>query len=183
MGFALAFTSVGIIRFPLPMSSLQTRPDRKTNADSIAYPLARLCFGLIREKAGRAPRDRSPLGKAGASTTSTRGLRRCFGMKTAVVTAFADNEIGRLLEDFILQGGVDTDYMSNWKDYDGIGRIDAQRTEFHRAGLRYSWSEGNARPRQYGSLANEARRCGLGSSCLISEGDAMAAHRRHLSPL
>ena len=37
-----------------------------------------------------------------------RGLRRCFGLRTAVVTAFADNEVGRLLEDLILQGGVDT---------------------------------------------------------------------------
>src|ERR1700690_4554315 len=40
-----------------------------------------------------------------------RGLRRCFGMRTAIVTAFADNPIGRLLEDFILQGGVDQRYV------------------------------------------------------------------------
>ena len=51
-----------------------------------------------------------------------RGLRRCFGMKTAVITAFADNEVGHLVEDFILQGGVDTDLIY-WKKTDGIGRI------------------------------------------------------------
>ncbi len=50
-----------------------------------------------------------------------RGLRRCFGLKTAVVTAFADNEMGRLVEDFILQGGVNVDYVQ-WRDYEGIGR-------------------------------------------------------------
>jgi 2-dehydro-3-deoxygluconokinase len=50
-----------------------------------------------------------------------RGLRRCFGMRTAVVTAFADNPVGRLLEDLILQGGVDTTRIK-WVPYDGIGR-------------------------------------------------------------
>ena len=36
-----------------------------------------------------------------------RGLRRCFGLRTAVVTALADNDIGRLVEELILTGGVD----------------------------------------------------------------------------
>ncbi|MEW5814280.1 MAG: sugar kinase, partial [Spirochaetota bacterium] len=51
----------------------------------------------------------------------SRGLRKCFGMTTAVVTAFADNEIGRLIEDFIMQGGVDV-ALIKWVPYDGIGR-------------------------------------------------------------
>jgi 2-dehydro-3-deoxygluconokinase len=59
--------------------------------------------------------------EGGGEYNVTRGLRRCFGMRTAVVTAFADNEVGRLIEDFILQGGVDTRYIK-WRDYDGIGR-------------------------------------------------------------
>ena len=59
--------------------------------------------------------------EGGGEYNVTRGLRRCFGMNTAVVTAFADNEIGRLIEDFILQGGVDTQHIV-WRDYDGIGR-------------------------------------------------------------
>src|SRR5580765_1759596 len=50
-----------------------------------------------------------------------RGLRRCFGLKTAVCTAFADNDVGRLIEDFILQGGVDTEFIK-WTPYDGVGR-------------------------------------------------------------
>ncbi len=59
--------------------------------------------------------------EGGGEYNVARGLRRCFGLKTAVATAFADNEIGRLLEDFILQGGVDTGFVK-WVPYDGIGR-------------------------------------------------------------
>ena len=59
--------------------------------------------------------------EGGGEYNVARGLRRCFGLKTAVVTAFADNPVGRLVEDFILQGGVDTSYIQ-WKPFDGIGR-------------------------------------------------------------
>src|ERR1700728_4969944 len=48
------------------------------------------------------------------------GLRRCFGLPTAVVTALADNAVGRLVEDLILQGGVDPRYV-RWVPYDGVG--------------------------------------------------------------
>ena len=60
--------------------------------------------------------------EGGGEYNVIRGLRRCFGMKTAVITSFADNEVGRLMEDLILQGGVDTSLI-NWKKTDGIGRI------------------------------------------------------------
>jgi 2-dehydro-3-deoxygluconokinase len=59
--------------------------------------------------------------EGGGEYNVARGLRRCFQMRTALVSAFADNEIGRLLEDFILQGGVDTRFVQ-WKPFDGIGR-------------------------------------------------------------
>jgi 2-dehydro-3-deoxygluconokinase len=59
--------------------------------------------------------------EGGGEYNVARGLRRCFGLKTGVLTALADNEIGRLLEDFILQGGVDTSLIK-WVPYDGIGR-------------------------------------------------------------
>ena len=59
--------------------------------------------------------------EGGGEYNVARGLRRCFGLRTALVSAFADNEIGRLLEDFILQGGVDTSLIK-WAPYDGIGR-------------------------------------------------------------
>jgi len=59
--------------------------------------------------------------EGGGEYNVARGLRKCFGLKTAVVTAFADNELGRLVEDFIMQGGVDTQFIK-WMDYDGVGR-------------------------------------------------------------
>ena len=59
--------------------------------------------------------------EGGGEYNVARGLRRCFGQRTAVVTAFADNEVGRLIEDFILQGGVDTSFIQ-WVPYDGLGR-------------------------------------------------------------
>jgi 2-dehydro-3-deoxygluconokinase len=59
--------------------------------------------------------------EGGGEYNVARGLRRCFGLKTAVCTAFADNGVGRLVEDFILQGGVDTEYV-RWVPSDGIGR-------------------------------------------------------------
>ena len=59
--------------------------------------------------------------EGGGEYNVARGLRRCFGMRTAVVTALADNDIGRLVEDFMLQGGVDASLI-RWVPYDGIGR-------------------------------------------------------------
>lgn len=59
--------------------------------------------------------------EGGGEYNVARGLRRCFGLRTAVVTALADNGIGRLVEDLMLQGGVDTSLI-RWIPYDGIGR-------------------------------------------------------------
>lgn len=59
--------------------------------------------------------------EGGGEYNVTRGLRRVFGLRGAVATAFADNEVGRLVEDFILQGGIDTSLIK-WVDFDGIGR-------------------------------------------------------------
>src|SRR6202012_2402663 len=50
-----------------------------------------------------------------------RGLRRCFGLKTAIVTALADNPVGRLVEGMMNQGGVDQSHVK-WVKYDGVGR-------------------------------------------------------------
>ena len=59
--------------------------------------------------------------EGGGEYNVIRALRKCFGMKTAAITAIADNEIGRLMEDCILQGGVDTSLIK-WMETDGIGR-------------------------------------------------------------
>ena len=59
--------------------------------------------------------------EGGGEYNVARGLRRCFGKRAGVVTAFADNPVGRLVEDFILQGGVDPSLIQ-WVPYDGIGK-------------------------------------------------------------
>ena len=59
--------------------------------------------------------------EGGGEYNVARGLRKCFGLKTAVVSAFVDNEVGHLVEDFIMQGGVNTDFLV-WQADDGIGR-------------------------------------------------------------
>src|SRR6185436_13150299 len=59
--------------------------------------------------------------EGGGEYNVARGLRRCFGLKTAIVTALADNPVGRLIEDLMLQGGVDLTYLK-WVKYDGVGR-------------------------------------------------------------
>ena len=59
--------------------------------------------------------------EGGGEYNVARGLRRCFGLRSAIVTSFADNPVGRLLEDLVLQGGVDQRYVL-WRPYDGVGR-------------------------------------------------------------
>ena len=59
--------------------------------------------------------------EGGGEYNVARGLRRCFGLRTAVVTALADNPVGRLVEDVMLQGGVDLSLV-RWVPYDGVGR-------------------------------------------------------------
>jgi 2-dehydro-3-deoxygluconokinase len=59
--------------------------------------------------------------EGGGEYNTSRGLRKCFGLRTAVCTALVDNEVGRLVEDFIMQGGVDTSLIK-WREDDGIGR-------------------------------------------------------------
>lgn len=59
--------------------------------------------------------------EGGGEYNVARGLRRCFGLRTALLSAFVDNAVGRLLEDLILQGGVDTRFL-RWVADDGIGR-------------------------------------------------------------
>ena len=60
--------------------------------------------------------------EGGGEYNVIRGLHKCFGMNTAVITAFADNEVGLLMKDFIEQGGVSTDLIC-WKKTDGIGSL------------------------------------------------------------
>ena len=72
--------------------------------------------------------------EGGGEYNVARGLRRCFGLKTAVCTAFADNDVGHLLEDFILQGGVNTEFIK-WLPFDGVGHVTRNGLNFTERGF------------------------------------------------
>ncbi len=59
--------------------------------------------------------------EGGGEYNVARGLCRCFSQRTAIVTALVDNDVGRLVEDLMLQGGVDTEFVW-WVPFDGAGR-------------------------------------------------------------
>lgn len=98
--------------------NMKAREDCTFDAVSLGEVMLRLDPGE-----GRIRTTRSfQVWEGGGEYNVVRGLRRCFGMKTAVITALAENEIGMLVEDFILQGGVDTSLI-HWMKTDGIGRV------------------------------------------------------------
>jgi 2-dehydro-3-deoxygluconokinase len=101
------------------MATLQIKPPGSCGYDLIALGeiMLRLDPGEGRVRTAREFKA----WEGGGEYNVARGLRRCFGLKTAVCTAFADNDVGRLLEDFILQGGVDPAFI-RWVPYDGVGR-------------------------------------------------------------
>jgi 2-dehydro-3-deoxygluconokinase len=72
--------------------------------------------------------------EGGGEYNVARGLKRCFGLDTAIVTAFADNPVGRLVQDLIYQGGVDQSLVK-WVDYDGVGRAARNGLNFTERGF------------------------------------------------
>jgi len=96
---------------------LRKKEDCTFDMISLGEIMLRLDPGDSRIRTARSLR----VWEGGGEYNVARGLRKCFGLKTAAVTALADNEVGRLVEDFMLQGGVDTSLIK-WVKYDGIGR-------------------------------------------------------------
>jgi len=84
---------------------------------SLGEIMLRLDPGEVRIRTARS----FDVWEGGGEYNVARGLGRCFGMRGAVVTAIVDNEIGRLLEDLMLTGGVDTSHVK-WVPHDGVGR-------------------------------------------------------------
>ncbi len=114
------------------MSTLHVKP-----AASCQYDLLSLGEIMLRLDPGEG-RIRSArefkVWEGGGEYNVARGLRRCFGLKTAVATAFADNDVGRLIEDFILQGGVATEFIK-WQPFDGVGRVTRNGLNFTERGF------------------------------------------------
>jgi 2-dehydro-3-deoxygluconokinase len=114
------------------MNALNLKPAAKCRYDivSLGEVMLRLDPGEGRIRTAR----NFQAWEGGGEYNVARGLRRCFGQRAAVVTAFAKNEVGLLMEDFILQGGVDTSLIK-WVDYDGIGRTGRNGLNFTERGF------------------------------------------------
>ena len=100
--------------------NLNLRPENECKFDAVSLGeiMLRLDPGEGRIRTARSFRA----WEGGGEYNVIRGLRKCFGLRTAVITAFAENEVGYLIEDFIMQGGVDTSLIK-WMKTDGIGRV------------------------------------------------------------
>ncbi|MBR5614144.1 MAG: sugar kinase [Clostridia bacterium] len=98
--------------------NLKDKKDCKFDAVSLGEVMLRLDPGEGRIRTARNFRA----WEGGGEYNVIRGLHKCFKMDTAVITAFAENEVGYLMEDFIEQGGVDTSLIK-WMKTDGIGRV------------------------------------------------------------
>ncbi|MGB8385449.1 MAG: hypothetical protein WCG47_30120 [Dermatophilaceae bacterium] len=72
--------------------------------------------------------------EGGGEYNVVRGLCRVFGLRTAAVTGLVDNEIGHLIEHFILAGGVDTSLVQ-WTGFDGVGRAARNGLNFTERGF------------------------------------------------
>ncbi|MBN1900090.1 sugar kinase [Candidatus Sumerlaeota bacterium] len=101
------------------MKALEIKPFEKCRWDivSLGEVMLRLDPGDFRIRTTRS----FQVWEGGGEYNVARGLRKCFGLRAALVSAFADNDVGRLLEDLILQGGVDMSHVK-WAKFDGVGR-------------------------------------------------------------
>src|SRR5262245_30122044 len=114
-----AFSRFNVLTSALPMSILAIKSPTDCKYDLLALGeiMLRLDPGEGRIRTAR----QFTVWEGGGEYNVARGLRKCFGLKTAIATAFVDNDVGHLIEDFIMQGGVATDFIQRKPD-DGIGR-------------------------------------------------------------
>src|SRR5438876_10176928 len=101
------------------MASLELKPKDQCRWDLVALGEVML---RLDPGEGRVSTTRTfHAWEGGGEYNVARGLKRCFGVETAIVTALADNPVGRLVQDLIYQGGVDQSHVK-WVTFDGVGR-------------------------------------------------------------
>lgn len=99
--------------------NLVIRPKAECRFDLVALGEVMLRFDPGDERISTARQFR--VWEGGGEYNVARGLKRCFGLDTAIVTALVTNPIGSLIEDLLYQGGVDQSHVY-WVPYDGVGR-------------------------------------------------------------
>ena len=142
--------------------------------------------------------------EGGGEYNVARGLRRCFGLRAAIATALADNPVGRLVEDLILQGGVDTSLIK-WVPYDGVGRLMRNGLNFTERGFglrgavgcsdrghtaisqvepgSFDWENIFAEPNGSRWFHTGGIFAALSASTAVVAAEAMDAARRHQTPV
>jgi 2-dehydro-3-deoxygluconokinase len=101
----------------MPSLLIKLKEKCKWDLVSLGEVMLRLDPGDVRVSNARSFR----VWEGGGEYNVARGLRRCFRMETAIVTALTDNPVGRLIEDLMMQGDVDRRHV-RWVPYDGTGR-------------------------------------------------------------
>jgi 2-dehydro-3-deoxygluconokinase len=114
----------------LPGLGLRAKADCRYDIVSLGEVMLRLDPGEGRIRSARQFR----VWEGGGEYNVARGLRRCFGLRAAAVTAVVRNDVGLLLEDLMLQGGVDT-ALVRWLPFDGIGRAARNGLNFTERGF------------------------------------------------
>lgn len=114
------------------MSVLDIRPTNRTRWDCVALGEVMLRLDPGEDRISRARVFRAWEG--GGEYNVARGLSRCFGLRTAIVSALVDNPVGRLVEDLILAGGVDRSHLL-WRPFDGVGRTSRNGLNFTERGF------------------------------------------------
>src|SRR6476619_2975348 len=101
------------------MAPLEIRPAADVKWDCVSFGEVMLRFdpGFGRVRTAR----QFQVWDGGGEYNVARDMRKCWGKRASVVTALPKNDLGRLGEDFIRQGGVDTSHII-WRDFDGLGR-------------------------------------------------------------
>ena len=87
---------------------LKSREECKYDMLSLGEVMLRMDPGEGRIRTARSFR----VWEGGGEYNVARALHKCFDMKTGIMTAIADNEVGLLIKDLIEQGGVCTDLIA-----------------------------------------------------------------------
>lgn len=100
------------------MTQLTLRPASECTYDAVVLGEVMLRFdpGTHRIRTARE----FTISEGGGEYNVGRALRRVFSQRSALVTAIGNNELGWLLEDFLLQSGLTLDHVV-WKDTDDRG--------------------------------------------------------------
>src|SRR6188472_2512691 len=124
--FATAYARASAL---IKMLNIKSRENCKWDIVSLGEVMLRLDPGNLRVHTTRS----FQVWEGGGEYNVARGLKRCFGLDTAIITALADNPVGHLVQDLIYQGGVEQ--LIQWRKYDGVGRTIRNGLNFTESGF------------------------------------------------